>query len=69
MRPRFPIAFVDGVRRGEAALIQTSQLVSDVPVSGVQVSGLLSAHLEHTAHGWRVTSYRWVTPARAGSPA
>jgi len=51
------------------AVVQTEQTVSSQAVpQPAKASGLFSCRLERGADGWRVTSYRWLTPVTPATP-
>ena len=51
------------------AVVQTEQTISTRSApQAVRASGLFSCRLRRQPGGWRVTSYRWLTPVTAATP-
>ena len=51
------------------AVVQTDQTIRSVASpNSTRASGLFSCQLSREASGWRVTSYRWLTPAIQATP-
>jgi hypothetical protein len=55
--------------RSAQVLVRTHSTMQSVySPPGTKVSGLISCRLEQERDGWRVTDYRWLTPATETAP-
>ena len=56
--------------RSAQVLVQTHSLVQSVySPPGTKASGLMTCRVEQERDGWRVTDYRWLTPATETAPS
>jgi hypothetical protein len=56
--------------RSGQVLVRTHSIVQSVySPPGTKASGLMSCRVEQLREGWRVTDYRWLTPATETAPS